>query len=151
MLLFDLGGDRYALDVRQVVEVLPLVRIKQIPRPPRGVAGVVNYRGAPVPVIDLTALMVGRPSRAAMSTRLIMAQYPAGEGPMRVIGLIAEHVTETMRRSDQDFVAPGISGGETPYLGRIATDARGIVQLVEVSRLLPSSVRDLLFQQVAEG
>jgi len=151
VLLFDLDGDRYALDARQVVEVLPLVRIKQIPQPPRGVAGVLNYRGAPVPVIDLTALMLGRPSRTSLSTRLIMAHYPAGEGPARVVGLIAEHATETMRRPDQDFVEAGLDVNGAPYLGRIATDPGGMVQLVDVSRLLPPAVRDQLFQQVAEG
>jgi chemotaxis-related protein WspB len=151
VLLFDLDGDRYALDVRQVVEVLPVVRIKRLPHPPRGVAGVFNYRGAPVPVIDLAALMLGRPSRTSLSTRLIIAHYPVEGGPARVVGMIAERATETLRRPDQDFVAPGVTVDEAPYLGRVATDHRGIVQLVEVSRLLPSSVRDGLFQQAADA
>ena len=34
-LLFELGKDRYALDVRQIAAVLPLVGIKQIPKAPQ--------------------------------------------------------------------------------------------------------------------
>lgn len=150
LLCFDLDADRYALDVRQVIEVLPLAHIAQIPDAPRGVAGVLNYRGDPVPVIDLTALMLGRPSRAHWSTRLIVVHVPDQSGRMRVLGLLAEHATDTLRRPDADFVASGIATDQTPYLGQIATDAHGIVQLVEISGLLPPSVRDVLFRQAAE-
>ena len=61
-LLFELGQDRYALDVRQVAEVLPLVEFKRIPQAPPFVAGLLNYRGDPVPVIDLSQLTLSRPA-----------------------------------------------------------------------------------------
>src|SRR5690606_32186615 len=61
-LLFELDGDRYALPARDVVEVLPLVALKQIPDAPPGVAGVMDYRGHAVPVLDLSALVAGRPA-----------------------------------------------------------------------------------------
>jgi chemotaxis-related protein WspB len=41
-LVFQLGTDRYAIEAAQVVEVLPLVNAKHIPRAPRGVAGLFN-------------------------------------------------------------------------------------------------------------
>ena len=47
-LLFELGTDRYALDARQIAEVLPLVAITQFPQMSPAVSGVFNYRGAPV-------------------------------------------------------------------------------------------------------
>ena len=34
-LLFQLGQDRYALDASRVVEVVPLLTLKQFPRPPK--------------------------------------------------------------------------------------------------------------------
>jgi chemotaxis-related protein WspB len=151
LLLFELENDRYALDARQVAEVLPLVCIKQIPHPPRGVAGVINYRGAPVPVIDLAELMLGRAARTRLSTRLVVVHYPDEHSQKRLLGLIAERATETIRRPDTDFVASGVTIDQAPYLGPIATDARGIVQLVDVSTLLPMSVRDVLFKQTVEN
>ena len=38
-LLFRLGHDRYALEARRVVEVVPLLALKKIPQAPRGVVG----------------------------------------------------------------------------------------------------------------
>ena len=62
LLLFQVGGDRYALDARRVVEVIPLVKMQRIPRAPKGVAGLFNYRGRPVAAVDLSELMLGRPA-----------------------------------------------------------------------------------------
>ena len=61
-LLFRMEGDRYALDAREVVEVLPLLRLKRIPEAPEWVAGVFSHRGVLVPVLDLCAMaFVGVP------------------------------------------------------------------------------------------
>ena len=68
-LLFRMEGDRYALDAREVVEVLPLLRLKRIPEAPEWVAGVFSHRGVLVPVLDLCAMAFGRaapaPARAS--------------------------------------------------------------------------------------
>jgi chemotaxis-related protein WspB len=149
-LLFQLGKDHYALDTGQVAEVLPLVHIKQIPQTPRGVAGAVNYRGAPVPVIDLSELMLGRPAQKCLSTRVILVHYPDESGENHLLGLIAERTTETLWRDPADFVASGVTNDGALYLGPMATDARGLIQWIEVHKLLPASVREVLFRQSAK-
>jgi chemotaxis-related protein WspB len=144
-LLFQLGQDRYLLDTGRVAEVLPLVAITQIPQAPPGVAGLFNYRGVPVPVVDLSQLALGRPARSRLNTRIVLVHYPDGSGGTHLLGLIAERVTETVRRDEADFVASGVSSDRTPYLGPVATDARGLLQWIVVESLLPASVRDVLF------
>ena len=146
-LLFQLGNDRYALEAGQVAEVLPLVSLKRIPQAPPAVAGVFDFRGEPVPVVDLSQLALGHPARYRLSTRIILAHYPDGNADQRLLGLIAERVTETIRRDPLDFVASGVDLDAAPYLGPVATDARGLIQRVDVDQLLTSAVRDLLFQQ----
>jgi chemotaxis-related protein WspB len=145
-LLFQLGEDRYALDTSRIAEVLPLVDITPIPQAPSGVAGLFNYRGVPVPVIDLSQLTIGRPAQRRLNTRIVLVHYPDGGGT-RLLGLIAEKVTETVRRDKADFVATGVTSDRVPYLGPVATDARGLMQWIEVESLLPASVRAVLFTQ----
>ena len=74
-LLFELEVDRYALPARDVVEVLPLVALKRVPRAHAGVAGVMEYRGQAVPVIDLCALVVGRAAARRVSTRILVVRH----------------------------------------------------------------------------
>jgi chemotaxis-related protein WspB len=149
--LFQLGHDRYALDAAQVVEVLPLVQVKQLPRAAPGVAGVFTYRGAPVPVLDLSELALGRPAEVRLSTRLLLVHYPDGWGRKRLLGLIAEKATETLRCEPENFVDAGVNAQGAPFLGPVATDPRGIVQWVQVDRLLSSPVRAALFPSVTEA
>jgi chemotaxis-related protein WspB len=146
-LLFELGSDRYALDVRQVAEVLPLVGVKEIPGVPAAMNGLVNYRGAPVPVIDLSQLMLGRPSAKRLSTRIVLVHYPDDAGQTHLLGLIAERATQTVRHEPGDFVASGVTSADTPCLGPVVTDAHGLLQWIDARALLPPSFRDLLFKQ----
>src|SRR5258705_7379594 len=95
-LVFELGKDRYAIEASRVVEVLHQVNLKQVPRAPGGVAGVLDYHGAPVPLIDLSELALGRPSRKWMSTRIILVEYRGTSGETHVLGLLAEQATETL-------------------------------------------------------
>jgi chemotaxis-related protein WspB len=150
-LLFELGNDRYALDVRQIAEVLPLVGVKQIPRAPPAMNGLLNYRGAPVPVVDLSQLTLGRPSMRQLSTRIVLVDYPVSGGGTRLLGLIAERATQTARHAASEFVASGITNAGAPYLGPVVTDAHGLVQWIDIRTLLPPSFRDLLFNAPTTG
>src|SRR5258706_4227457 len=103
--LFQLGAERYALDAGQVAEVLPLIHVKQIPLAPAGVAGAINYRGAPVPVIDLGGKALGRPAQRRLSTRLILVHYPDHGGSTPLLGLIAEKTTANTPRDAAEVVS----------------------------------------------
>jgi chemotaxis-related protein WspB len=146
-LIFELGKDRYALDVRQIAEVLPLLGVKQIPKAPQAMTGLFNYRGAPVPAIDLSQLTLGRASAPRLSTRIVLVHYPDETGRTHLLGLIAERATQTARHEPSDFVASGVTNAGAPYLGPVATDARGLLQWIDVRTLLPPSFRDLLFKE----
>src|ERR1700691_5928842 len=100
-LVFQLGTDRYAIDAADVVEVLPLVQSKLIPHTPPGVAGIFDYHGVPVPLIDLAELALGKPSHRWMSTRIILINYRQKSGEAQLLGFLAEHATETLRRPEK--------------------------------------------------
>jgi chemotaxis-related protein WspB len=148
-LVFQQGAHRYAIDASRIAEVLPLVTITAIARAPEEVAGIFVYRGAPVPVIDLSQLFEGRPAERRLSTRVIIVHYPNGTGDTRLLGLIAEKATETIRREPGDFVDSGVPNDRAPYLGSVATDTRGLVQRVDIARLLTAR-HQALFEQAEE-
>jgi len=172
-LLFQLGEDRYALEAGRAVEVIPFVALKKIPHAPHGVAGVFNYRGRPVPAVDLCELTFGRPARELLSTRIIivalsplqaspLTSAPTGEGggggrgrqkPVSFsdpqgraqwTGLIAEHATGMIRREPGQFVSAGVKLGHAPYLGPVIMDEKGVIQLLHPEHLLAENVRQLL-------
>jgi chemotaxis-related protein WspB len=144
-LKFRIGAEAYVLDALQIAEVLPLVSIRRIAQAAACVAGLINYRGRPVPVVDLSELMLGRPAQRHISTRLVLVRY--GE---HLLGLIAEHATETLRRDAAEFVDSGVASDAAPYLGPVTLDAGRLFQWIEVHKLLPASLSNVLFRQVEE-
>jgi chemotaxis-related protein WspB len=145
-LVFRIGNERYALQAIEVAEVLANLPLKPIPRAPEWVAGVFAYRGAVVPVIDLSALTFGQPAQARTSTRLVLVHYRPDEAtPSRLLGLILEQATDTLRCNPADFQPYGLDNRQAPYLGPVREDAQGLLQWVRVADLLDEQVRVLLF------
>lgn len=151
LLQFQLGAERYVIDTADVVQVLPLVAIKPIPQAPHGVAGVFDFHGRPVPAVDLSQLMLGRPAERRLSTRVILTRYPdAAADHEPLLGLIAEKATHTVRRARSEFMPSGVTSDAARYLGPIAPCADGFVQWIEVRKLLSSSIYESLFHQAEE-
>jgi len=149
LLQFRLEGDRYAIDASSVVEVLPLLEITRVPQAPPEIAGVCDRRGTPVPVVDLSQLLLGRPAARRLSTRILIVHYADASGTTRQLGLIAENATDVIQRETTAFVASGITNHRTPYLGDVAVDAGGMVQRLDVGTLLPPSLQQILFGAAA--
>lgn len=62
VIVVALAGGRYAIELRWVREVFPLVHLTPIPTAPPEIAGAVNFRGAIVPVLSARVLLgQGRP------------------------------------------------------------------------------------------
>ena len=144
-LLFKIGDGSYALEGRQVVEILPLVQHQEIPHAPPAVVGLFNYHGLSVPLIDLTQLALNRPSLAKMSTRIILTEIRGRSAEMHLVGLIAEHVLDTVSFAESAFVASGVNPGDAPYIGAVTIDQERIIQKIEIERLLPIELREQLF------
>jgi len=150
-LLFQLGEDRYAIEATKIVAVLPLITCKSLPQAPAAVAGIFDYGGEAVPLIDLSRLALDRPARPLRSTRVLVVNYPIGDGDVRYLGLIAEQAVETVVRDPAEFEPSGVSQDSTRYLGPVVSDPRGLLQWIQVEHLLPAFVRDLLFKESVDS
>lgn len=145
-LVFRIGGQRFALDTREVVEVLPRLPLKPIARTPAWVAGVLAHRGALVPVVDISALSFGEPAPQRTSTRLVLVHYRADPArPDLLLGLIIEQASNTLRCDPAEFRPYGLDNRDAPYLGPVREDAQGLLQWIGVQDLLDDEVRALLF------
>ncbi|MCE3264857.1 MAG: chemotaxis protein [Pseudoduganella sp.] len=143
VLVFHIGADRYGLPLRQVRRVLPLLELKGMPLAPDSVAGLMNLHGDPVPVIDLSRISGGAPSRQHFDTRIVVADYTAPGGIVHALGLMAERVQGVQDVQERALAPSGVQAA--PFLGRVAGDAQGMVQLVELDALLPPDLRARLF------
>lgn len=134
MLLFYVGNDLYAIESSHVVEVIPRVPLRTVHHAPDYVAGLFNYRGKIVSVIDLCYLISNKSSRLCLSTRMIIVSYPNQDNELQYLGLIAEKITETLNQPKTAFVDAGVRI-QAPYLGGMLINEKGIIQRIHVEKL----------------
>ena len=147
VLLFSIGEDRYGLPALAVFEVTPQLDLKQLPGVPDFVAGLCNFRGQAMPVLDISALARGLPCRPLLSTRMIVVNYTLADGSVKPLGLLAERATETLRIAGADLQAAGVRADGALFLGKVAVGAT-LVQLIDVPNLLTPDARALLFPEL---
>ena len=150
MLLFTVKGDLYGLDVSQVVEIIPCVDLKEIPRTPKCVAGLFMYRGRAVPVIDISLMLSGATTQKLLSTRIVLINYPVGGEQFRVVGVLAEHATETISVKHSDFIASALGDKDEGFVDYIVMNNRGMIQRINVDRIFPASLHALIANQARE-
>ena len=94
-LTFTLGEEVFAMDIRTVREIIQYGPMTTVPLMPGFVRGVINLRGAVVPVIDLQARF-GRPS-AEVGKKTCIVIFDTMRGGERVeLGLLVDAVSEVI-------------------------------------------------------
>ena len=120
VIVFALGQARYAVELRWVREVFTLGPVTPVAHAPESVAGVVNYRGAIMPILDLGVLLGGRPDAAPAAAYsgegAILIQVEDVRAALRVSGVVE---VATLREDRADPLGSALidsSGNRAPLI-----------------------------------
>ena len=151
LLLFQLDRNLYAIDTAEVVEIVPMMLLAKVPAAPDHIAGVFNYRGNIVPIVDLCQLIQGTPCQTCYSTRVVIVNYTASSPvefdrnlASQQLGLMAERVTETLK-VDSSHVSGAKQISTVPYLGNLFVDEKGMIQQVHWQHFISEAHQAILF------
>ena len=147
-LLMDAGPDTYAVATAAVVEVVPYAALKAVPGTLPAIAGILNYHGQPVPVVDGGVLLAGRPCPVRFSTRIILQRMNIG-GRERILGLVGENLTRVQAFAESDFVEPGARGADFPCADRVAALGDRWVQRLHLETVLSAEMWATLTEEDA--
>jgi purine-binding chemotaxis protein CheW len=108
-LTFMLGGEVFAIGILAVKEIIEYGGITEVPMMPGCIRGVINLRGAVVPVMDLAARF-GKPAAAVTKRTCIVIVELVADGEQQVIGVVVDAVNAVLDIPAQD-IAPAPSFG----------------------------------------
>lgn len=145
-LTFSLDKDIYALQIAPIREIIEYPGLTEIPMTPAFLRGVINLRGAVVPVIDLAVRFDKPLTHIGRRTCVVITEIETGDGPL-VLGILVDGVSEVLEvESDQIEASPDFGLGLRPdfVCGMIRhrqhfiviLDIGKVLSLIELERLV---------------
>jgi purine-binding chemotaxis protein CheW len=142
LVTFRVGGEEFGLDVFQVHEILRYTEPTPVPKAPAFVEGVLDVRGALIPVVDLRKRFEVPHVGYDDDTRIVLVDFQ-GER----LGLVVDAVTEVLRAPETAVTPPPayFKGLAAEFLRGIVRLEGRLVVLLDLEKILSSQERMALF------
>ena len=136
-LTFVLGGDAYAIGILSIKEIIEYTHLTEVPLMPQCIRGVINLRGAVVPVMDLQTRF-GQPASAVTKRTCIVIVEVQGSESQQVMGVVVDAVNEVLDIDACDIEPPPTFGTQirTDFISGMGKVKGKFVIVLNVDRVL---------------
>jgi purine-binding chemotaxis protein CheW len=134
LIAFRIGEQEFCVDIMAVREIRGWTPATPLPRAPGYMKGVINLRGAVLPIIDLGARFGLRTSEPS-ERHVIMVAHIGG----RMVGLLVDAVSDIIQLTDEALQpTPDVASEQVKSFvkGLFALDGR-LISLIELDRIIP--------------
>jgi purine-binding chemotaxis protein CheW len=104
-LTFTLGVETFAIDIRTVREIITHCSMTHVPLMPKFIRGIINLRGAVVPVVDLQSRFGWERAVEGKKTCIVIIDSSGESGPLQ-LGLMVDAVSEVIDIAAADIEPP---------------------------------------------
>lgn len=136
-LVFTLNSETFAIDILQIREIIEFGELTSVPMTPPTVRGVINLRGAVVPVIDLSARFGRGSARVGRRSCIVIVEVDTESGT-QTLGVMVDGVNEVLEIPAADIEPAPAFGARirTDFIAGMARIDHRFVILLDVSRVL---------------
>ena len=140
-LTFMLGAEQFAVGILHIKEIIEYGSLATVPMMPACVRGVINLRGAVVPVLDLQARF-GRPASPVTKRTCIVIVETGDADDGQVIGVVVDAVNEVLELPASDIEPPPSFGAaiRSDFVSGMAKVRGNFVIVLDVANVL--SIKD---------
>lgn len=148
-LCLAVGQETHVIGIDMVREILEVGRMTPLPLTPDFVRGVMNLRGAVVPVIDLKARFGHEPAVIGRRSSVVIVEtdHKDRDGPL-VVGVLVDGVSEVLEIAQDDIEPVPALGTRIPreFLQGMAKVRGAILCILDADRIL---ARDAMASLIA--
>jgi purine-binding chemotaxis protein CheW len=136
-LTFSLAGEMFAVGILNVKEIIEYGHLTEIPMMPAFIRGVINLRGAVVPVIDLAARFGGKPTQVARRTCIVILEV-ADQDNRSDIGIMVDAVSEVLDIPTGEIEPPPSFGAKirADFISGMGKVAGRFVIILNIAKVL---------------
>ena len=136
-LTFTLGGEMFAVAILNVKEIIESGTVTEIPMMPGFIRGVINLRGAVVPVIVLSCRFGGKSTQVARRTCIVIIELMQDD-QKHDIGVMVDAVSEVLEIARAEIEPPPSFGAKirTDFISGMGKVSGKFVIILDVARVL---------------
>ena len=137
LLTFLLAGDSYAVSILRVREIIEHEDVTRVPNMPASIRGVLNLRGAVVPVVDLAVRFGLGESHVSKRSCVVIVEVDV-DGDHLVMGLMVDAVSQVIELPPADIEPPPALGTRirADFLQGLGKIGKGFVLILDIDRVL---------------
>jgi purine-binding chemotaxis protein CheW len=149
-LTFMLGNESFAIGILAIKEIIEYSHLTQVPMMPAYVRGVINLRGAVVPVADLSVRFGRPPSEVTKRTCIVIVEITL-DGERQDLGVVVDSVNAVLEIPQSDIEPPPAFGTRirSDFIEGMGKVNGRFVVLLNVRNLLTVEEAALLAQTAA--
>lgn len=135
--LTQVAGSLFAVEADLVLEIQEMGWLSRWPGCPESVLGMVDYRGHPAPVLDLSKRLGGSASRPDLHSQLLFFDSPRGAAALLVEG--SSDLVELEEQAHHPLTPgshPGLLARAEPYLRELVTVGDRVALILDAARLI---------------
>jgi purine-binding chemotaxis protein CheW len=110
-LTFMLGGETFAIGILGIKEIIEYHGLTEVPMMPACIRGVINLRGAVVPVLDLAARFGKKSSEVTKKTCIVIVEVQSGE-ERHDMGVVVDAVNAVLEIPASEIEPPPSFGAK---------------------------------------
>ena len=134
LISFRVGAQEFCVDIMTIREIRGWTKTTALPRSPAYIRGVVNLRGAVLPIVDLSLRLGFAAAEPSARHVIIVAQIGS-----QIVGLLVDEVSDIITVAPSDIQPTPDVASELVKLfvqGILAIDGR-MISLISLDRVLP--------------
>ena len=135
-LSFKLGEEEFASHVNKVLNILELTKITKVPKSPEYMKGVINLRGAVLPVVDIRIKFGMTPTEYTANTCIIVMEIEM-EGDIVQVGALVDSVHAVLEIDDNQIQPPPSIGSKykSDFINGMAKVGDNFIMLLDIERV----------------
>jgi len=142
-LTFMLGGEMFSIGILAIKEIIEYDGLTEVPMMPACIRGVINLRGAVVPVMDLSARFNKPSTEVTKRTCIVIVEVANEDQDSQVMGVVVDAVNAVLEIPSTEIEPPPAFGARirTDFIEGLAKVNGKFVILLDVNQVL--SIEDL--------
>ena len=144
LVAFGVADGDYAVDIMRIKEIINPIAVRPMPKAPPFIEGVLELRGAILPVIDVRKRFDLPSTEPTRSTKYLIVALDIGAARI-IVALIVDRVSEPLRVPRADIKpAPRLSVSERAFFTGVVAHHAKMLMVLDVDALLSSAEKETL-------